>query len=500
MFGFRFDKKTLFLLLFCLPSFLIAQTNKPKKTVKTTPKTQSSQTRKASKQGKKHDNATTEKTRILFIVDCSYNMYEKWQSDSKIKITQTLISNIVDSLADFDEVECALRVFGSEKDLSSQDCEDTRLVVPFYRMNSDALKAKLKALVPKGSAVVAGSLEQAKEDFPAEKSTRNIVIMIVDNIDRCGLNIDEVSLSKQKEGAFLKPFIIGINRGMKDFYKNCGLYYEANNEVEFTRIINDVVRQSIHNTTVQVDLLDSYKQVTETNVPISFEDSQSKHTRYSFIHTFNSKGVSDSVSIDPLCDYDVTVHTIPPVTQKNVKIFSGTHNHISLDAAQGSLIVRYVSSKNELNVKPCPILVKQTGKDDYINVQTLNKKEKYLVGKYDLKVLSLPPLQIDSVAIGQSSLTTVEIPMAGVLFVDKGKSGVSGSLFVKKDDRLVWVVNLDENKIKERIELLPGEYALVVRDKDANKTKDSLTQDIKIESNKPTNVSLFVKKEKEIKK
>lgn len=431
-----------------------------------------------------------EKTRILFVVDCSYNMYEKWQSESKIKITQSLISNIIDSLSTQEDVECALRVFGSEKDYSTQDCEDSRLLVPFYRLNTDALKAKLKGLVPKGTSAVSNSLEKLKEDFPNDKHCRNIVIMILNNIDRCGGNIAETSKNLQKQGVCLKPFIIGINKGMKEFYQNAGLYYEANNEVEFSKIMNKIIKQALHNTSVQVNLLDSYNQSTETFIPITFIDSKSKQTRYSFIHSFNSNGISDTIFIDPLSDYDVIVHTIPPVTKENINIEAGSHTVIPIKTPQGSLLIKcsYDKDKNSLNIKPYQTIVRRVGDKKIINAQQINKKEKYLVGKYDLEVLSFPRLCLDSVEITQSSLTTIEIPLAGILSLEKKNTNFTGSLFVRQKGKLSWVKNIEEDKIKENIELLPGEYVLIAKEKTPN--AKNITQEIKIESNKITKVTI----------
>ncbi len=427
-----------------------------------------------------------EKTRILFVVDCSYNMYEKWQSESKIKIAQSLVSNIIDSLSAQEDVECALRVFGSEKDYPTQDCEDTKLLVPFYRMNTDALKARLKGMVPKGTSAVTNSLEKVKEDFPNDKSCRNVVIMILNNIDRCGGDIKDVSSKLQKQGVCLKPFIIGINKGMKDFYQDAGLYYEANNEVEFSKIMNNIVKQSLHNTSVQINLLDSYMQTTETFVPITFLDSKSKQTRYSFIHSFNSNGISDTMLIDPLSNYDIIVHTIPCVKRENISVEAGSHTVIPIKTPQGSLFVKYSSDKNDINIKPCQVLVKRVGEKDVINLHSINKKEKYLVGKYDLEVLSLPRLNIDAVEISQSSLTTIEIPLSGILSLDKAKTNITGALFVRKNGKMTWVKNLEEEKIKETIELLPGEYVIIAKDK--SNTSNSYTQELKIESNKITKV------------
>lgn len=466
----HFKKHIILLLLVCLPFLAFSQ----------------------AKGVKISKNSNTEKTRILFIVDCSYNMYEKWQSDTKIKITQSLISNLVDTLSEQERVEVALRVFGSETDYSSQDCDDTHLLVPFYRLNADALKAKLKALVPRGTSAVAKSLEKAQEDFPKEKNSRNIVIMIVDNIDKCDGNIAEISKDLQKKGVFIKPFIVGISKGMKNFYQDCGSYYEASNEVEFTKVLNDIAKQALHNTTAQVNLLDSYMEVTETNIPITFYDSQSKNLRYSIIHTFNKKGLSDTISLDPLVNYDVIVHTIPAVKVENVKIAAGSHTIIPMQTPQGNMIVKYVASKVN-NAKDYPIVVKKAGAKETINIQEIGKKEKYLVGKYDLEVLSLPRLYLENVEIGQSSTTTIEIPLPGNLHLDKGKTNMVGALFVKDKQETRWVKNLDEESMKENIELMPGEYMVVIKDKSAVKTTDTIVKEIKIESSKTTNVTLSKK-------
>src|SRR5574344_2343606 len=65
-----------------------------------------------------------QKTRILFIVDCSYSMYGKWESDTKIKITQSILSNVIDTLSHRSNLELALRAYGHTKNYPPQDCND----------------------------------------------------------------------------------------------------------------------------------------------------------------------------------------------------------------------------------------------------------------------------------------------------------------------------------------------------------------------------------------
>lgn len=430
-----------------------------------------------------------QKTRILFILDCSSTMYAHWQSNTKIKIAQNLLSNIVDTLSGKPGVEMALRAYGHTKDYPPQDCDDTRLEVSFYPNNTDQIKAKLKALVPKGTTPIAYTLEKCVKDFPESGNSRNIIILITDGADECSGDVCEASKQLQKEGAFLKPFIIGIGKGLREEFECAGIYYEVTNEIEFSKVLNNIVAQVLNNTTSQVNLLDSNMEPSETNVPMTFYDNQSKQLKYTFMHTFNSKGLSDTLILDPLINYDIVVHTLPPVKQENVKLKVGRHTIIPIKAPQGNMVIRF-SDKSKLKNNNIYVIVRESGKVETVNIQELDKIEKYLVGKYDLEILTLPKLQIENVEIGQSSTTTIEIPASGILVLNKGKMETIGSIFVKDDEETKWVCNLEEGVQTENITLLPGQYMVVLRGKNDTKTSQTQIKEFKIESNKTTTINL----------
>lgn len=446
-----------------------------------------------NKQATTIDNKSTEKTRILFVVDCSNNMSEKWQSDTKINITQRLLTNIIDTLSNYNNVECALRVFGNEKDYTVGDCDDSHLLVPFYRLNGDNIKAKLKTLIPKGTSTVAKSLMNCAEDFPRDRHSRNIVVMIVNNIDKCDEDIVQISASMQKKGKYLKPFIIGISKGMKNNYENCGIYYEAKGEIDFSKALNTIIKQALHNTTIQVNLLNIKNENTETDVPLLFYDSESHRLRYSFIHSLNSLGQSDTLQIDPLIEYDIVVATKPKVEKKKLSFLAGEHSLVKISCPQGVLNIKYVYNPKAFQQKTYPVAIKTTDKKEIINVQNINTQERYLVGYYDLEVMTLPRMRVDSVEITQSSMTTIEIPEIGNLRIDKQNSNLRGSLFVKKGQDYEWVIDLDESKTKESLDLLPGEYMIVAKSLTMVKSQNTIVQELKIESNKTTNITLSVK-------
>ena len=432
-----------------------------------------------------------QKTRILFIVDCSKSMNFKWQSNTKIKIVQTIITNIIDSLNGRDNVELALRTFGNNEDVTSETCSDSYLDIPFSKNNMEPMKSKLKALIPKGTTPLAYSLSRCEEDFPDCDNCRNIVILITDGMDDCNENPCEVSATLLQQGKILTPFVVGIGSALRSHLECIGNYHETTNEIEFSQVLNAIIAQLLDRTTCQVDLLDNYKEATETNIPISFYDHQSQLPKYTYMHTFNEKGLSDTLILDPLQSYDLVVHTIPQVKIENIKLLPAKHTIIPAQVPQGSIVVRFAgkNDKNQQGFKSIPIIIRKFKTSETVNVQQINETAKYITGNYDIEVLTTPRLNIDSIEISQNATTTIEIPLVGTAQINKGDEMI-GSLFVKDNGRLRWVYNLNDNLVNESLQLLPGEYTVVLRKKKANNILQTVTKDFKIASSQITTITI----------
>ncbi|HRS54023.1 MAG TPA: VWA domain-containing protein, partial [Bacteroidales bacterium] len=348
----------------------------------------------------------TPTTRIIFIFDASLSMTGKWQSDLKINIAQKLLSELLDSLINVPNLELGLRVFGHLKKFPPQDCNDTKLEVPLAKGNILKIKNKLKAITPKGTTPIASSLEATARDFPPCDNCRNIIILITDGIEECQGDPCAVSLYLQKKGIILKPFIIGIGKNFKEAFDCVGTYFDATSEQSFKTALNIVITQALNSTTAQVNLLDINGNPTETNVNMTFYDNFSGSIKYNFVHTLNSKGLPDTLVLDPLLTYDIVVHTIPQVKLDSVKLTPGKHTIIPISAPQGYLKLKISGNSNIYN-KNLPCIIRKKGDLEILHLQYFNTTEKYLVGKYDLEVLSLPRLKINDVDISQSYTTTV---------------------------------------------------------------------------------------------
>lgn len=135
-------------------------------------------------------------------------------------------------------------------------------------------------------------------------------------------------------------------------------------------------------------------------------------------------------------------------------------------------------------------LVRQSGQSQTLNVQLFGQSEKYLTGYYQLEVLSLPRLIIDSVLISQNHSTKVEIPGPGILIVKKPGLGY-GSIFEETDEGLKWVYRFrDEINHIESLYLLPGDYRIIYRTKFSNSTLSSIERKFKIKTGESITLDL----------
>jgi len=425
--------------------------------------------------------------RILFIFDASQSMLGRWQSGRKIDIAKKLLSNMVDSLKDIENLEIGLRVYGHKSGYPPQDCDDTHLEVNFLKANHavDLIKKKLSVIRAKGTTPIAHSLEEGAKDFPSDDA-RNIVILITDGKEECGMNPCAVSRLFQRKGIILKPFVIGV--GLDDSWKktfDCvGRFFDASKESDFSNILNVVISHVIDNTTAQVNLLDENGEPTETNVNLTFYNDFTGTPKYNYIHTMNAYGNPDTMVIDPVLSYKVVAHTIPPVTVENITLTPGKHTVIPLETPQGTLKIT-MKTKEKYSC-----IIREAGETNTLHVQKVNTYEKYLVGNYDIEVLSLPRVIYTDVEIKQSTEAILPIPppgLANILLPSKGYGG----LYVENGDELEQIYHFKGNKTQHRLTLLPGRYRVVFRAKSAKNHIYTTEKSFKLRSGQSELIKIY---------
>ena len=425
--------------------------------------------------------------RILFIFDASQSMLGRWQSGRKIDIAKNLLSNMVDSLKDIKNLEIGLRVYGHQKGYPPQDCDDTKLEINFLSAHfaNERMKAKLSMIRARGTTPIARSLEEGAKDFPSGDA-RNIVILITDGKEECGMDPCAVSRLYQRKGIILKPFVIGV--GLDDSWKktfDCvGRYFDASKESDFTNILNVVISHVIDNTTAQVNLLDENGEPTETDVNLTFYDDFTGVAKYNYIHTMNAYGNPDTMVIDPVLSYKVVAHTIPPVSVDSIILTPGKHTIIPLSTPQGELEIKMNSKINY------QYIVRHAGIDTTLHVQEINTVENYLIGRYDIELLTLPRKKFIDVEINQSTKTTYTIPtpgIANILLPSRGYGGV----YLQNKDKLEQIYHFKGNNLQHKLTLLKGNYKVVFRAKSAKQYIYTNEKSFKLKSGETELIKIY---------
>jgi Ca-activated chloride channel homolog len=419
-------------------------------------------------------------------------MDERWSESTKIDIARKVLTHLADSLNKMNNVETALRVFGSQSPSNLSDCNDTHLIVPFSKNNSALMEQQLYALDPKGVTPIALSLQKCAGDFPTDPAARNVVILITDGIESCGGDPCSVSLSLLKQNIILKPFIIGMSLTDDDSkLMDCiGTYYNAPDADKFRTIIHNIITNVLEPTTTVVNLLDSEGKPTETDDVMTFYDNATDNYKYNYYHTITYRGTSDTLFIDPLTNYNLEIQTTPPVEKSNVHLLPDQNNVINVKAPQGELYLQLQGGviNNYLNNK-IKCLVNRSGEFTDINVQNFNTTQKYLTGKYDLVILTLPRTFIKNIDISQSKTTTIQIPAPGLINIVKSYP-YNGGIFIYENNKLKKIYELISDDLRENIGLQPGNYVLVYKPKFSKKTSDTVIKNFTIVSGQVNSIKL----------
>ena len=402
-----------------------------------------------------------EKTRVLIILDCSNSMWEKWQSDSKIKVTQQVLLHFLDSIQNQPDIEVALRVFGH----LNREAYGSRLEVPFNPDNRYRLQSKIKTLVPNGGCTADSALTNALKDFPRDEKSRNIILIITDGLDDCQGNVCEVAQQVQQSGSVSQSFIIGIG-SPANFQHNpgcAGRFTFVPDEEHFAETLHEVFYLSDQKSLVTLALTDNQHNLYETDVPVIFYDHMTHAVKASTIYHHTIGQPTDTLLLDPLIHYDITLFTTPPIHLTDRHFKPGQHSRLEVSAPQGTLRLHLDDKRTSFQLLSYSVLVHRHGESALLASQPLDASRRYLEGSYDLELLSQPVIRLSNIQIRDGSITDLQLPLPGQLALDKPATPSSGCIFAVKPDGLQWVCNLDPSTPIERIVLMPGDYQIILQ-------------------------------------
>lgn len=412
-----------------------------------------------------------------------------WNNQTRMAAAKEVLTKSIESLRGVPNLELALRVYGHQSNVTNtfQDCQDTKLEVAFGPANIDPIKNKIKGLQAKGATPIARSLEAAAADFP-DTLARNFIILITDGLESCDNDPCIVARKLRDKGVKVTPFVIGLGMDLSylDKFECIGSYTDAESKAAFENVLSNILSKALLNTTVQINLNTVVGKPLETDVSMFLYEAGTPNLKYTFVHTLNRKGLPDTLVLDPSLKYDLRVATVPEVLKNNVPIVPHTHNIIQVPAGQGQLKITSVKSPEGIIL---PTRVLQNGVSQTLNVQQLSVIQKYLVGTYQLEILTLPRTYRE-VQIEQSKLTSIDIPAAGQ-FVYQAPKGIVAQLFYERNPgQWEWVCDLNYNESNGNIKLQPGTFKVVYREKDQRSTTYTREKKFTITSLKITNLTL----------
>jgi len=428
------------------------------------------------------------KSRILFILDASNSMNSEWGKQTRIQAAKEVLIQELEALRGTENTEVALRIYGHQTPFNNlvQDCNDTRLEVPFGSNNLDAILAKIKNLEAKGATPIARSLEASAEDFP-DTVAKNYIILITDGLESCDNDPCVIAKKLKEKGVKVTPFVIGLGMDMSYLANfNCiGTYSDAEDKDSFRKVFNTILNSVLVKTTVQINLNDNYAKPSETNVTMLLYEAGTSRLKYTFVHTLNRLGNPDTLYMDPDFTYDLIVNTLPITIKKGIQIKRHLHNTIEVPAPQGS--IKLTSARSNFNPQLIMRVSDKNGKT--LNHQLYDQPTKYLVGKYDVEVYTVPRIY-RSVEVGQSAVVAVEIQAPGQLDYSFAKPMVAQLFEQTKEGFWTGIYTFPDAAVKSKILIQPGTYKMVYRPKEMKSSGYTNEKMLTITSNKTTAISL----------
>ena len=147
---------------------------------------------------------------VEIIVDSSKSMWGQINGRSKMDIAKTTLEEVSYWLPD--DLDLALRTYGSTSASEESNCADSNLLVPFGESNREYVRHAIAGLRPTGQTPIAYALQQAARDFDALKSDRTLVL-VSDGIESCGGDPVQAAYDLRQQGIVVHLIGFGLGTG-----------------------------------------------------------------------------------------------------------------------------------------------------------------------------------------------------------------------------------------------------------------------------------------------
>jgi len=142
---------------------------------------------------------------VEIVVDASRSMWGRMDGEPKMAVAKGILQDV--SYWFPEDLDLALRAYGSTSPSDSNDCADSALLVPFADENREPIRQAIAGLRPLGQTPIAYALNQAARDFGSRQDDRALVL-VTDGIESCGG--DPVQAARELREQGIKVHLIGF--------------------------------------------------------------------------------------------------------------------------------------------------------------------------------------------------------------------------------------------------------------------------------------------------
>jgi Mg-chelatase subunit ChlD len=145
---------------------------------------------------------------VEIVVDASRSMWGRMGGQPKMAVAKEILHDV--SYWFSEDLDLALRAYGSTSPSDKNDCADSTLLVPFGDENREPIRQAIARLRPLGQTPIAYALNAAARDFGASQNDRALVL-VTDGIESCGGDPVQAAHELREQGIMVH--LIGFGLG-----------------------------------------------------------------------------------------------------------------------------------------------------------------------------------------------------------------------------------------------------------------------------------------------
>ncbi len=265
---------------------------------------------------------------VQIVVDASRSMWGQINGEAKMSIAKNILEDV--SYWYPQDLDLALRAYGSTSPSESNNCSDSTLLVPFSDYNRDPIRAAVSGLRPTGQTPIAFALDEAASDFGSLQSDR-AVVLVTDGIESCGGDPARAARDLAAQGIMVHVIGFGLgNAADEDTWSlqeianaSGGRYVTAGSAEELKAALAETVATSYS----------VYKGNTEV--------------------ASGSLGTEQTIYL-PEGDYRVELHSSPP---QNVSVSLAPRDHVALTLEKNQGQMSHVADVEQMSHRSCEDVV-----------------------------------------------------------------------------------------------------------------------------------------------